>query len=165
MPLVQVPPGCEGCGACCMDMIVDVEDGCAMREDFTEVVAGKRIMKRQGVDKHRMCVALDPLSMRCTEYENRPRVCRGFTRDTPDCVECVSRLSMSQLNAHEERVERVLKAAVAFAEQAGYHPTVHRDRDGKTEVYLQKAHVVSTVSDAEMQIHEDSLKRTMWDSL
>jgi len=104
MPMVELPASCEGCGACCYGLRVDVFD-----TDLTEhgtpeavtVVEGDHRYLQQVAEDHGRCVALDPATKRCTIYANRPQVCRDFNRGdegdgNPLCFDVVGGLRVEQ---------------------------------------------------------------------
>lgn len=74
-------PECEGCGRCCR-LFVELREGDDPPAELTVEYQGIRAM-----DQHSdgTCVALDPLTRRCTIYERRPQTCRDFTRGSALC--------------------------------------------------------------------------------
>jgi len=111
MPVQQIPASCEGCGACCYGLVVQVvEDDFATFNTPREFVAvvpdpagGDPVLAmKQDLADHKRCLALDPESRRCTIYEERPATCRTFTRgDDPDggnslCFEAVDDMRTEQ---------------------------------------------------------------------
>lgn len=79
---------CMRCGACCAcfpvlishDEVDDSEDGCVPSEMVVVLENGQNAMKGT-VDRNVRCAALTgdvSCSVRCSIYENRPMVCRGF---------------------------------------------------------------------------------------
>ena len=104
MPIVELPASCEGCGACCYGLQVDVTDDDLTKHGtphaLTVVEEGRRYMQQEP-DDHDRCAALDPKTRLCTIYENRPEVCRVFNRgDTEDgnelCFDVVAGLRVEQ---------------------------------------------------------------------
>lgn len=71
---------CEGCGACCVDQDISLtrhEQLLTPPEDME----GGMLKKIDG-----RCIRLDPATRRCTDYENRPLLCRIFR---PACAACI----------------------------------------------------------------------------
>ena len=88
MPIVTLPESCEGCGACCYGLLVEVtqEDFAVhgVPRDKVTVAShpddGEPTTVMRQVGENKRCIALDADTNRCTIYENRPGVCRGFKR-------------------------------------------------------------------------------------
>lgn len=73
--------GCTDCGACCVDQTITLN----VLERNTlpaERVDEKGHMRM--VDGH--CIMLDPVTRTCTDYENRPTICRDFKEGCGRCV-------------------------------------------------------------------------------
>lgn len=89
---------CTGCGACCTHMVSppflcldDDEEFAALktrRPDLAaELVADieRRIRDGDRTDDA-PCTWLDPGTMRCRHYEDRPEICREFEMGSEDCL-------------------------------------------------------------------------------
>lgn len=80
-------PSCDSCGGkCCAGWSIDVEVG------FDDGVPGymvkeDRLLGTVMRERNGACIALK--SGRCSIYENRPDVCRGFKRGGKDCLDRV----------------------------------------------------------------------------
>lgn len=72
---------CTDCGACCVDQAITLN---ALERSTTppERMNGKGNMRM--VDGH--CIMFDPVTRRCTDYENRPTVCRDFKSGCGRCI-------------------------------------------------------------------------------
>lgn len=57
--------------------MVELRTGDVVPEEFVVEHAGARCMDQRG---NGACVALDPGTLRCTIYADRPQTCRDFTR-------------------------------------------------------------------------------------
>lgn len=81
-------PECTACGRCCtapkgaVSYLVRVDPG----DDVPpELMNGAAMRMRMGC----RCVALTGVidkQVKCTIYERRPSVCRGFARGSPECL-------------------------------------------------------------------------------
>lgn len=79
-------PACAGCARCChwtVELTAGVD---RVPEHLVVEREGVRCMDQRGDGA---CVALDPVSRLCTIYENRPQVCREFTRGESLCRRAV----------------------------------------------------------------------------
>jgi Fe-S-cluster containining protein len=74
-------PACAGCGRCC-HLVVELRPGDVVPEEFVVEHAGARCMDQRG---NGACVALDPATMLCTIYADRPQTCRDFNRGETLC--------------------------------------------------------------------------------
>lgn len=74
-------PPCAGCGRCC-HLVVELRAGDVVPEEFVVEHSGARCMDQRG---NGACVALDPLTMLCTIYSDRPQTCRDFNRGENLC--------------------------------------------------------------------------------
>lgn len=63
-------------------MVVELRAGDVVPEEFVVEHAGARCMDQRG---NGACVALDPISMLCTIYADRPQTCRDFNRGESLC--------------------------------------------------------------------------------
>jgi Fe-S-cluster containining protein len=71
-----------GCARCC-HLVVELQAGDdRVPEEWVVEYEGVRFMDQRGDGA---CVALDPVSRRCTLYEDRPAVCRQFDRGSALC--------------------------------------------------------------------------------
>jgi len=106
MPVITLPESCQGCGACCYGLRVDVDDADLTKYGTPEATTvvdpddGRRYLKQVAED-HGRCVNLDPETKTCTIYEHRPQVCRDFNRGDEEggndlCFEVVSGLRVEQ---------------------------------------------------------------------
>jgi Fe-S-cluster containining protein len=81
-------PACAGCGVCC-HLLVELQEG-------DDDVPRELLVEHSGVvcmEQHGdgACVALDPVTRRCTIYDRRPQVCRQFERGSDLCRQVLSR--------------------------------------------------------------------------
>lgn len=74
-------PECAGCGRCCR-YFVALREGDDPPPEFVVEYDGVRAMDQHGDGS---CVALDPVTQRCTIYERRPQTCRDFARGSALC--------------------------------------------------------------------------------
>ncbi len=131
MPLVEPPKDCHGCGACCHDLIVELEpnEESPGQELIKYADLGHRQMKQR---EDGSCVALDRTTMLCTVYGNRPKVCRDFgPGDNQACLDCVYKGQQIVMDAAAKRVDEVLRWAAEFALACGYAPTIKTKRVGR----------------------------------
>lgn len=80
-------PACAGCGRCC-HLVVELRAGDDVPEEHVTEHAGVRCMDQRG---NGACVALDPVSLLCTIYEQRPQTCRDFSRGSGLCRQVLAR--------------------------------------------------------------------------
>lgn len=71
---------CAGCGACCVDQDIPLTliEQLLTSEDEMEDGFLKKVNGR--------CIRLDPVTRRCKDYANRPRLCRRFRVGCGQCV-------------------------------------------------------------------------------
>ena len=75
---------CTDCGACCLGFeipLLPTERGWTPRE-LIDVQGNLKVVEGP---HGRHCILFDPVSRRCTDYANRPSVCRDFE---PGCRTC-----------------------------------------------------------------------------
>lgn len=120
MPIIDLPGSCEGCGGCCYGLIVEINPEVDFEvhntpEDSTEILDdGKRYLKQDKEDNGR-CVHLDAETRRCTIYETRPEVCRGFEMGHRACYEALSTMHTVQKRmslAPESKVSVAISALI-----------------------------------------------------
>ncbi len=102
---------CDGCGACCLVVtrppFVRRLDGSG--EDAwerlvgdhprlaSEILAADRTRQALGApDFGTPCLWFDPETLRCRHYDNRPRACREFASDSPDCRDARRRAGVAK---------------------------------------------------------------------
>ena len=77
------PVSCSDCDAvCCRLTVVVMPDDPVPRHLVDRTPEGLDVMAR-GEDG--WCVAVDPIRMCCTVYEQRPAICRKFAMGSPYC--------------------------------------------------------------------------------
>lgn len=72
---------CTGCGSCCTDHDI-------VLTSLEQMTIPKGERSRNGRSLARVdgrCIRLDPITKRCTKYEERPQTCRNFR---PGCGAC-----------------------------------------------------------------------------
>jgi Fe-S-cluster containining protein len=84
-------PACAGCGRCC-HLVVELRPGDSVPEEFVTEHNGARCMDQRG---NGACVALDPVTMLCTIYEQRPQTCRDFSRGSEICRRILGKPSVT----------------------------------------------------------------------
>jgi Fe-S-cluster containining protein len=80
-------PLCAGCGRCC-HLVVELRAGDVVPEFMVVEHAGVRCMDQRGDGA---CVALDPATMLCGIYAERPQTCRDFNRGETLCRRILGR--------------------------------------------------------------------------
>ena len=83
---IDIPP-CAGCGRCC-HLVVELRTGDVVPEGLVVEHAGVRCMDQRGDGA---CVALDPFTLLCTIYEDRPQTCRDFNRGESLCLRILAK--------------------------------------------------------------------------
>lgn len=68
--------------------MVELRPGDRVPEEFVVEREGARCMDQRGDGA---CVALDPVTMLCTIYADRPQTCRDFTRGEAICRRILGR--------------------------------------------------------------------------
>jgi Fe-S-cluster containining protein len=68
--------------------VVELRPGDHVPEELVAVHAGVRCMDQRGDGA---CVALDPATLLCTIYEQRPQTCRDFHRGENLCRQILAR--------------------------------------------------------------------------
>ncbi|MEI7553233.1 MAG: YkgJ family cysteine cluster protein [Verrucomicrobiota bacterium] len=74
-------PPCAGCGRCC-HLVVELRAGDCVPAALVVEHDGVRCMDQRGDGA---CVGLDPATLLCTLYADRPQTCREFNRGEPLC--------------------------------------------------------------------------------
>lgn len=67
---------------------MELRPGDRVPEEYVTEHAGVRCMDQHGDGA---CVALDPLTLLCTIYADRPQTCRDFNRGEPLCRQTLAR--------------------------------------------------------------------------
>lgn len=77
---------CSTCRALCCRLEIRLleEDDFKIPEQFTEQTADRYTVMKQSEDG--WCIAVDPKTMRCTIYEQRPFLCREYQAGDYDCL-------------------------------------------------------------------------------
>ncbi len=81
----SIDPGvaCDACDAVCCRLTVVLMAEDRVPEHLTDRTGhGLHVMAR---DEEGWCVAVDPLRMCCSIYEQRPTICRKFAMGSPYC--------------------------------------------------------------------------------
>lgn len=89
-PPAEIPahvPACAGCGSCC-HFVVELRPADDVPAEFIVEHGGVRCLDQRSDGA---CVALDPVTRRCTIYERRPQTCRDFSRGTALCLAALTR--------------------------------------------------------------------------
>ena len=80
-------PACAGCGTCCR-LLVELAPADEVPERYVVQHEGIRCMDQEGDGT---CMALDPVTKLCSIYEQRPAVCRAFSRGGSLCRQVLFR--------------------------------------------------------------------------
>ena len=80
-------PLCAGCGRCC-HLVVALSATDLVPEELVVEHDGVRCLEQRSDGA---CVALDPVSLLCTIYEDRPQTCRDFNRGESLCRRILGR--------------------------------------------------------------------------
>ena len=75
--------------------MVELRPGDAVPEEYVVEHAGTRCMDQRGDGA---CVALDPLTLLCTIYADRPQTCRDFTRGESLCRQILAKQIYGKMN-------------------------------------------------------------------
>lgn len=81
----RIDPGvdCVACDAvCCRLTVVVMPEDRVPRALVDRTPEGLEVMAR---NEEGWCIAVDPLHLRCTIYEQRPGICRKFAMGSPYC--------------------------------------------------------------------------------
>ena len=74
---------CTECGACCLHQEIPLREEDIIDDEFVcEMDDGVRYLGK--VNGH--CVFFNPETRMCTNYEERPTVCRVFPKGSPECL-------------------------------------------------------------------------------
>ena len=93
LPTIQ-SVSCDGCGACCKQLVQPPFVFLAGFDDETQVP--RELMRdilhfnryvRDSQPEDTPCIWLDLETLRCRHYEHRPLICREFEMGAPDCLE------------------------------------------------------------------------------
>lgn len=79
--ILPVIESCGGCGACYMNVTfppfgIDEAENMGVPDEFMKSVDHR--LRHSNCRKPEQCVWFDEVSLRCTHYECRPAICRGF---------------------------------------------------------------------------------------
>ena len=78
-----IPARCDQCAALCCQLKVVLAEGDRVPAHLIDASPGAPAMMRRNAAG--WCVALDPVSHRCTIYTERPATCRRFVMDGSYC--------------------------------------------------------------------------------
>lgn len=80
---------CEGCGKCCINVKVNLSKDDLTKLDPSTYIKNedKFILKTKKIKNDEYCIFLDVDTLKCTNYDNRPTICKKFEYSSDYCFE------------------------------------------------------------------------------